>query len=1182
MMKFRKRPGTEQSSPRSEGISSDDIDNSHRIIGDVDEDSARLKTEKKLHEAELRYRSLFEQSPDGIAIFDLETGLPIEFNDVACEQLSYTRDEFAQLRVTDFETAIGDAGEYIEGILKRGQDTFETEVRTKKGDLRSMLVSVRVIELSERKALYSVARDITALKKAEAERTDAVDQSRRLWEESNALLSATRAVLEYNNFPQAARSIFDSSKDLIGATSGYVALLNEDGTDNEVLFLDPGGLSCSVDPGLPMPIRGLRGDAYGSGEPVYENDFPNSGYVEFMPDGHVHLKNVLFAPLMLDKKAVGLLGYANKPGGFTGNDLSLASSFADLASVALSNSRAYYSLKKSEERFRSVTQSANEAVISADGSGKIISWNRGAQRIFGYREDEMLGQSLDKIMPERYRGGHSRGLNRLRDTGQSRLIGDTIEMHGLRKDGSEFPVELSLSTWKTDHDVFFGSIIRDISERKKNEEMLRVVSDEADLHRRETEVVLENTPEAHLAYLDRDFNFIMVNATYVKGSGKLSKGELIGHNHFDLFPSDENKEIFERVRDTGEAIKLTEKPFEFPDQPERGTTYWDWTLTPVKKESGETSSLVLSLVDVTEKVKSRQYNEALNTINNTINSTLAVEQIIPRVMQEAAEVLGADSMTLYFREGNLWQAGHTFGENTPKTGQKLSTDESQAVWRILATKKPVSINDTSEDTSGDPLVRKEINRSFLAVPLLRKSQVTGIVTFEFSGHRIEINRARLDFCEKLAISISLAFENARLFQFEQESRAEIQNYATQLSLLHEIGLSLNQETDRDKLLESVLKIAAEMTSAGVGAILLVKNGMTDLISLYYAPWYENRCTITDDASNLHRRVGQLMGDSTKNAIRIPGLSDADPVIGLPAGHPHLRGLLVGKLMDTRGRTRGYFLLSDKASGLDFTPEDEQMISLLASQSSVALVSAENFEREHVVAETLQSSLLPDIPEHDRIEVGLIYRSASSVGKIGGDFYDFIELDGNRVALAVGDVCGKGLTAATYTAMVKFTLRAYLEDGLPPGECLSKLNSVICKNIAPEKFITLSLAILDLDGNNLSYSIAGHPEPILAVNGHPFELKIPNTLPLGVVDRFSFPSHDTHVAEDMCMLMYTDGALEAKSRAGELYGLTRLRQAFSDILHLPCQSITQNLAEEITDFSEKRLNDDLALMVIRPR
>jgi PAS domain S-box-containing protein len=127
-------------------------------------------------------------------------------------------------------------------------------------------------------------------------------------------------------------------------------------------------------------------------------------------------------------------------------------------------------LRESEERFRSVAESANEAIVCADEKGYIMYWNNGASSIFGYADYEVIGRPLSIIMPQRYREAHERGLYRLRHTGELKVMGKTLELHGLRKDGTEFPIELSLSHWKTSRGLFFAGIIRDISLRRQMQE----------------------------------------------------------------------------------------------------------------------------------------------------------------------------------------------------------------------------------------------------------------------------------------------------------------------------------------------------------------------------------------------------------------------------------------------------------------------------------------------------------------------------------------------------------------------------------------------------------------------------------------------------------------------------------------------------------------------------------------
>jgi PAS domain S-box-containing protein len=171
------------------------------------------------------------------------------------------------------------------------------------------------------------------------------------------------------------------------------------------------------------------------------------------------------------------------PGGLTldGGDISQLSVFALIvvliSSLTKARKRAEENLRESEVRYRILSESANDAIVSADSEGRIIAWNGAAQRMFLFAEDEVLGQPLSMILPERYRQTHRQDWERYRRTGIQQIMERAMELHGLRKDGSEFPMELSLLFWETERGELFSGIIRDITERKRNEEALRTLSE---------------------------------------------------------------------------------------------------------------------------------------------------------------------------------------------------------------------------------------------------------------------------------------------------------------------------------------------------------------------------------------------------------------------------------------------------------------------------------------------------------------------------------------------------------------------------------------------------------------------------------------------------------------------------------------------------------------------------------
>ncbi len=133
-------------------------------------------------------------------------------------------------------------------------------------------------------------------------------------------------------------------------------------------------------------------------------------------------------------------------------------------------------IKTSEERFRTVVESAIDGIITADVSGKVVFVNESFQRIFQYSEDEILGKSVKKFMPERFREKYDTQLDHFQKTGEHKLVGRTFQSRGLRKDDKEFPFEMSITTWEVEGEIFTTSIIRDITERKKAEKTQAILS----------------------------------------------------------------------------------------------------------------------------------------------------------------------------------------------------------------------------------------------------------------------------------------------------------------------------------------------------------------------------------------------------------------------------------------------------------------------------------------------------------------------------------------------------------------------------------------------------------------------------------------------------------------------------------------------------------------------------------
>ena len=167
----------------------------------------------------------------------------------------------------------------------------------------------------------------------------------------------------------------------------------------------------------------------------------------------------------------GAFGYLTKP--YDAEELKALVRRAVAAKhLSTEAAAAKQALTASEQRFREVVQTAPDAIILSDGEGDILSWNDAAERLFGYTAGEIVGRHLTTLMPERYRADHRQALERVRMTGDFRLGGKVVAMHGLHQDGHEIPIEMSLSSWISDGQRFHCGIVRDVTAWKEAEARL--------------------------------------------------------------------------------------------------------------------------------------------------------------------------------------------------------------------------------------------------------------------------------------------------------------------------------------------------------------------------------------------------------------------------------------------------------------------------------------------------------------------------------------------------------------------------------------------------------------------------------------------------------------------------------------------------------------------------------------
>lgn len=364
---------------RSIDVDAMDLDSVKQLVEELQTHKIELEIQnEELREAQdaleiskSHYKSLFDKAPVGYVILD-RLGMIQDHNNAFDEMVGFSRD--ALFAGAPFADLLVDTDAHLfrsrfKALFKQPEGKIITyRVQKDRNDVQFVQIKARKHlsyfsrENQTSDALLLMLTDVTELH-LEKERSDRALKASQLREqEVTALLDGARAVLKQSDFQTTARRIFDICSDVIGSQSGYVALLSEEGDNNEVLFLEDGGLPCTVDPDLPMPIRGLREQAYRTNETVYDNFFMDSKWASLMPHGHVRLENVMFAPLVINQKTVGIIGLANKPGHFTERDAYIAHGLGKICAIALQNSWNMDERDRSEAKNRELIEELKKAL----------------------------------------------------------------------------------------------------------------------------------------------------------------------------------------------------------------------------------------------------------------------------------------------------------------------------------------------------------------------------------------------------------------------------------------------------------------------------------------------------------------------------------------------------------------------------------------------------------------------------------------------------------------------------------------------------------------------------------------------------------------------------------------------------------------------------------------------------
>ncbi len=290
----------------------------------------------------------------------------------------------------------------------------------------------------------------------------------------------------------------------------------------------------------------------------------------------------------------------------------------------------------------------------------------------------------------------------------------------------------------------------------------------------------------------------------------------------------------------------------------------------------------------------------------------------------------------------------------------------------------------------------------------------------------------------------------------------------------------------------------------------------------------------------------------------------------------------------KGNLIGYLAVFNKKNGEEFKEKDRRLLVIIASQSAQIIENSRLYEEEKEylilkeemkVATRIQNNLLPDRnPEIPGYEVAAFNIPAKEVG---GDYYDFIELDENHLGFCIGDITGKGMPAALLMANLQASLRSQALINKETNTCVQNINKLLYRNTEASKFATLFYGMLDFKNHNICYCNAGHDQPLIFRKREMFsKLEVTGML-LGVVDEAEYKCENISLEPEDIVVIYTDGITEAMNKDSEEFGFDRTVKVIETYADHTASEILEHIYEEVSTHSGGfQQSDDITIMVLK--
>jgi PAS domain S-box-containing protein len=668
-----------------------------------------------------------------------------------------------------------------------------------------------------------------------------------------------------------------------------------------------------------------------------------------------------------------------------------------------------------------------------------------------------------------------------------------------------------------------------------------------------------------------DDPIVYVNPAFERISG-YPVDEILGHNCRFLQGEDRDQPALDELRSA--LSEERESRVVLRNYRKDGTPFWnELYVSPVHDDEGRLTNFVGVQNDITER---RKFEDVLRESEERFRATFEHAAI-------GAAQVGIDGRWLRVNQRLGEIVGYEPEELLQTTFQEITHPED--LEKDLAHMRRLLADELRTYTMEKRYLRRDGSIVWvnLTVSLMRDA----------SGEPAYFIVAIEDISERKKAQE----ERDLLLVKEQLARAEAVEARRRLALLAAAGPALSASLDYTETLERITRLLVPELADWCLLDGVEEDGTINQVAAAHAdPAKESLLKRLRG----HRRFGEDDPESTSQVLRtgepvlIPELPNADFYERELGSGEHLdvllqlepRSLMCVPLL-ARGRTIGAITLISSRPDRRYGEEDLALAEDLAYRCALAADNARLYRDRSEIASVLQRSLLPPhLPEIPGIEVGAEYLPVGEANEVGGDFYDLINTVEDGWICAIGDVRGKGVEAASVTALARYTIRAVTLKDDRPSEVLTALNEAMLRQLSEDRFCTAACIRLEpRDGSpgvGIDVSRAGHPAPLLVRPDGTVEEVGPPGKVLGVFDDAELEDASLRLMPGEAIVLYTDGVTEARSPCGDFFGDERLRCLLRSCSSLDAEDIAARIKNVVLDFQEGYPRDDLAVLVLRAK